>query len=366
MRLKARIVGVLLYQIAVVALASIGSGCASESAKLPTYMRPELLYLNHQPYGRLYVEVDTVEGVDVPEQWLDDLKSFLSKYCSKPDGIEIVRDPPVPISEVKGMPIGAASILCLDGPDPNGGPRSAYLHVFCYEKDVGLKAETKTPAHVVSNCPTGVFFNAGHFRIFKGKTEESALKHELGHVLGLCRNPEHGDGIHCESQGCLMYKDPGMLSQFGLLFGARIEKHLCADCQRDIESWKSWEIDPKLAFKGPFLIRREDGYSVASLPYHDVIVPTDVESIDWTRFLSLSKNGVRERGKAASNKDQKSRRREWYFRGCWTGPPTKDASSRSVTDDASVLLRKAADDPSPVIKSMALGRLKELKQERDQ
>ena len=130
MRLKARIVKVLLYRITVVALVWIVAGCGPKSGKLPTYMRSELLYLNNQPYSRLYVEVDAVEGVEVPDQWLDELKALLGKYCSKPEGIEIARDPPIPLSEVKGMPIGAASILCLDGPDPNRGPQPAYLHVF--------------------------------------------------------------------------------------------------------------------------------------------------------------------------------------------------------------------------------------------
>ena len=365
MQLKARFCNVLLCPIVIVALTWTAAGCGSKSAKLPTYMRPELLYLSDRPYSRLYVEVDTVEGVEAPDQWLDELKAFLGKYCSKPDGIEVVRDPPVPISEVKGMPIGAASILCLDGPDPEGGSQPAYLHVLFYDRNIGLKAETKTPPHVVGYCPSGILFDVSYFRISKGKAEEFALKHELGHVLGLCKNPEHGDGSHCKNQGCLMYKSPGLLPSFVLLLGSRVEKQLCAYCQRDLEIWKSPDVDPKLSFKGPFLIRREDGYSVVSLPYYDVIVSTNVESIDWTEFLSITKDRMRERGRAVSIEDQKSRRRRWYFKGYWMDPPTKDASSESVTDDVIVLLRKAADDPSPLIKNFALGRLKELEQEQD-
>ncbi len=321
-------------------------------------MQPELLYLNDQPYNRLYVEVDTVEGVDVSDRWLDELRALLETYCTKPDGIEIVRDPPIPLSKVEGMPIGVANILCLDGPDLDSGSQPAYLHVFFYNKYVGLKKEPRSP-HISSFCPCSVLFNASYFRISKGKAEEFALKHELGHILGLCRNPEHSDGAHCKNQACLMYKSPGLLNTFGLLFGSRIEKKLCIDCQKDLKTLKSLDYDPKLSFKGPFLIRREDGYAVASLPYYDVIVPTYVESIDWTQFLSLTKDGMRERW-AALNEDRRSSRRGWYFKGHWHDPPRKDPSSESVTVDLATLLRKATGDPCPLIKSFADFALKQI------
>ena len=92
MALKAGNPKKLSLVIMTVLLIWIVSGCGSKSAKLPAYMRPELLYLKERPYSRLYVEVDTVEGVEVPEKWLDTLKGFLSTHCSKPDGIEIIRD----------------------------------------------------------------------------------------------------------------------------------------------------------------------------------------------------------------------------------------------------------------------------------
>ena len=40
-------------------------GCGRSQA-YPTYMNPGLLYLKDQPYRKLYVEVDMVEGADVP------------------------------------------------------------------------------------------------------------------------------------------------------------------------------------------------------------------------------------------------------------------------------------------------------------
>jgi hypothetical protein len=93
-------------------------GCGPK-ATFPKYMQPELLYLKNQPYSQIYVEVDSVEGVEVPDEWLNVLKEFLAKHCSKPDGIKIVRDEPIPFDEIKDMPIGPASIFYTDGPDPN-------------------------------------------------------------------------------------------------------------------------------------------------------------------------------------------------------------------------------------------------------
>jgi hypothetical protein len=364
MRLKTRIVKVMLFWIALVVLTWMVTGCGSKSAPFPTYMKPELLYLKHQPYSHLYVEIDTIEGVEVPDQWLNELKAFLNKYCSKPEGIEIVKDPPVSLSKVKGMPIGAASILCLDGPDTSSNSQPAYLHVFFHDRNIGLRTERGAP-HVAAYCPCRLLFDVSYFRVSKGKAEEFALKHELGHVLGLCKNPKHGNGTHCNNQGCLMYKRPGLLHSFGLLFGFRVEKQLCAECQRDIKTWKYGDVDPKLSFKGPFLIRREDGYYVASLPYYDVIIPTYVEIIDWMKFLSLTKEGMRIRGRAALNEDQKSRRKRWYFKGHWHDPPLIDDSSDSVTEDAAILLRKAVDDPNPVVRCYAKAELEKLKQKQD-
>jgi hypothetical protein len=237
MKLRLTIVAVVLIWIV--------SGCGSKSAKLPTYIRPELLYLNEQPYSRLYIEVDTVEGVEVPEKWLDTLEEFLSTHCSKPDGIEIVRDEPIPFDDIKDMPIGPASILCLDGPDPNSGPQPAYLHVFFYDKDKIFKKTRKEP-HVISICPSTIFYNVDcGYRL--DKMIKLTLPHEAGHVLGLCKNTTHGDGAHCMNKKCLMRPGPDRLPSLGLLlFGLPLKSDLCNDCLSDLEEYKSESADPNI------------------------------------------------------------------------------------------------------------------------
>lgn len=137
-------------------------GCGSKAA-FPQYMRPELLYLKAQPYSNLYVEVDSVEGVEVPDEWLNVLKEFFATHCSKPDGIKIVVDEPIAFDDIKDMPIGPASMLCIDDPDPNSGSQPAYLHVLFYDKDKIFKKTTKTP-YVFSAGPSTIFYNTDYVK----------------------------------------------------------------------------------------------------------------------------------------------------------------------------------------------------------
>lgn len=353
MPIKARIFEALVYRIVVLLLVCVLSGCGSQSAQLPTYMRPELLYLNHQPYGRLHVEVDTIEGVEVPDKWIGDLKAFLSTYCSKPDGIDIVQDKAVPVSEIEGLSIGLASILCTDGPRPDSREQPAYLHVLFY-KDMGLRAEERTP-HVSGFCPCGIFCN-------EGKAKAFALKHEAGHVLGLCKNTAHGDGAHCRNHGCLMYARRNLFWSLGSLVGFQMGQ-LCADCRHDLELWKSEHVEPNLVFKGPFLIRRQEEYSVASLPFCDLIIPAPVESVlDWKEILSHIKDKIKEAQRATFNEDCESQKTMWYVKGLYN-PHSTNTSPASVADELAILTR-AADDPSPIVKHYAIAKLKEFEQEK--
>jgi len=364
MRFKVRFMKVHLYRIAVVAFIWIVSGCTSKSLLFPSYMQPSLLYLNDQPHSRLYVEVDTVEGVEVPEKWLDELKVFLSKYCNKPDGIEIVRDEPFPLLWVYGMPIGLANILCLDGP-PKTGPQPAYLHIFFYDNHVGLKIE-KTIPHIRGYCPSVIFFNVSSFKNSDGKEEEYVLMHNVGHILGLCQNRKHGNGYHCDHQTCLMTKKPGSHLE---LHGSGVENLLCADCRKDLETLKTQNSDPNLVFKGPFLIRREDGYSVASLPYCDMIMSTSEEAkLYWPAFLLFLKRFTGTEGIMSASFIKGTRYRQWdirwHIRGFWDPSYFKDNSSKSAMEGVMAFLEKATHDPCPHVKKYATAVLKKLKKEQ--
>ena len=357
MRSKARTVRGLLYRIAAVALAWTLAGCGPKSAKLPTYMRPDLLYLSNQSYTRLYVEVDSIEGVEVPQELLDELRIFLTRHCPKPDGIEIVLDETIPLSEVEDVPMGPASVLCLDGPDPNSGPQPAYLHLFFYDTKTVFKGMLKNP-HVPKFCPSAICYNVGYCRSRQDEVADFMLKHEVGHVLGLCRNTTHGDGAHCSNHSCLMNASPGWWSGFfGLLLGIPIERELCGDCRHDLGRWRSEDVGADLEFKGPFLTRREDGYSVASLPYCDLIIPAVLEDeFDWQEALAK----VKEEIKTIDFGDY--RKEGGRIRGLCRANETEEPRESEI--DYVDILGRAAEDPSPFVRRYAVAELDRIKKEQ--
>lgn len=349
MMVKAFVLRILVVLICFV------SGCASKSAKLPRYMQPESLYLCGEPYNRLYVEVDSIEGVEVPDEALYELKQFLSEHCSKPDGIKIVRDKPIPVSEIKDLSIGPASILCIDGPDSNSEPEPAYLHVFVYDTDIVFEQGSKRP-FVPGSCPSTIFFNVDYASRWAG----FIIRHEAGHVSGLCKNIEHGDGVHCKNSGCLMNDTPDLLSQLGALVVRPSVGRLCNDCRKDLRAWKSVEADPNLAFEGPFLVRREEGYSVASLPYCNFLMWSSIkENFDWQEALEKIKDNIK--GEDFKQAYMGHKEPGWML-GTFS-PDTEEESSQSMVETLGVLT-SAADDPDPYISRYALVQLEQLRQEQ--
>ncbi len=349
--------------LAVVALATaMLTGCVAQCVPLPAYMRPQSLYLGEQPYSRLYVEVDAVEGVEIPDRWLDGLRTFLSEHCLKPDGIEILRDPPVPAREVERMPFMFAAICSLDGPRPSHRPQPAYLHVF-FQNGPLRAGNKKVFVGVDSSCPSSIFYDAGYSPRWNDRVAVPCLQHEAGHILGLGRSTDHGDGIHCGNRGCLMCPSPDLFSNIGLLFGASWKPSLCGDCARDLEVAKSEGTDDKLSFAGPFLVRREDGYSVVSLPgWHMIAVGPGDEEFDWRKALPHMKATIRERRErlAAEKPDARTKGNPWCFHTVYARLGT-DGQFADVTE-VTAALEKALHDPCPTVKHVATVRLKELRE----
>ena len=353
MNRNAGIPGRLLFIFLIAFVFVIISGCGTK-AILPTYMQPELLYLKEEPYKKLYVEVDIVEGTEVPDAWLDTLKEFLEQNCDKPDGIKIVRDKPVPLDEIKDMPIGPASVFCINGPDPDFDPQCAYLHVFFYNYQGTLK-KAGINAHVISSCPNTIFFPT--YKFFRKNIASCALQHEAGHVLGLSKELSHSDGAHCKNNNCLMNPSPGLLSELGVFFGIPIKKSLCYDCLNDLANYKSETADPNLTFEGPFLMRKEDGYSVVSLPYCAFIIPQFLEEkFLWPELLESIKSNSRKYDYEQYNKQKN----QFWLRGTFTSD--NEDNSLVYMDMLRESFTKAAKDPDPMVRDLAVAELKELEQ----
>ncbi|MEN6425747.1 MAG: hypothetical protein ABFE13_10310 [Phycisphaerales bacterium] len=139
---------------AIVLAALLAGGCGIRSAPMPTYMRPDLLYLTDQTCTRLYVEVDVMEGIEIPQKWIDELEAFLARYCSKPNGITIVRDKPVPASALVDLPMDLVANMCTDGPPADQNDQPAYLHVVFYDSNKWShqKSNATSRSPRVSHC----------------------------------------------------------------------------------------------------------------------------------------------------------------------------------------------------------------------
>ena len=340
------------------ALAAVG-GCASQATPPVPFVHPEVLYLQDKPCARLYVEVDRMEGVKLPEHWADELKAFLEKYCLKPDGVDVVLDAPLPIDEYQGFPIGLASVLCIDGPPANDRPPPAYVHLFVYDGRTTFQGSMRNP-RVVRLCSTGIFMNVDYARYSPEAVAIHMLRHECGHVLGLSQNTAHGDGAHCRKPGCLMHPVPDWLSQLGGTVHLYFREHaLCADCERDLSVCRAGPAEESLSFAGPFLVRQTGGYCVASLPFCDILIASPTPSVfNWREALTQTKAGIR--ASAASNSGERRISKDDHWT-CWTTFYARSEvnASPEVRAENVAILTKALNDPSPFVKQIAATGLKE-------
>ncbi|MBN1362073.1 MAG: hypothetical protein JW993_15875 [Sedimentisphaerales bacterium] len=344
-RPNARIAGAMLVLLSVL----LPCGCASRSAALRPYMHPERLYLQDQPYRRLYVEIDRMEGADLPDYLIDELKAFLGAHCLKPGGIKVVSDPPLPQETFASVPLSLASILCIEGPPADEGPQPAYLHVFVYDGKRTFKGARRNP-RIMTTCPSAVFWNVDYARSFSDAVKIHMLRHELGHVLGLCQNTAHGDGAHCSKYGCLMYPMPDWLSQLGGAVHLHFREHrLCEECRRDLELARQTPRDEGLSFAGPFLVRKADGYSVASLPFYDAIIGS--VGFDWTEVLSEAKTSIGQTVSKRLNDSENPRKGHRSAVLALYGRPEEETDPERLREDIA-LLSKAIHDFSPEIRRL--------------
>ncbi len=349
----------IAYKTLIFLSVGVFSGCASQPSPPPRFVHPELLYLQDQPYARLYVEIDRMEGASFPDYLVEELKAFLGKYCLKPDGIEVVLDAPIPAGEFKGVGLSVASILCIDGPVTDGQAQPAYLHLFVYDGNTTFKGAMRPP-RAVSTGPWGIFWNVDYARSFSGPMKVHMLRHELGHVLGLCQNTAHGDGAHCRKYGCLMHSMPDWASQFGGAVHLYFREHrLCEDCERDLALAGQGPPDDALSFAGPFLVRRAAGYCVASLPFYDTIIgaPTPT-GFDWSKALRQAKAGMRQvrRSELKEGRDRRNAHTAVYV-GLYDRPQMELCPENLERDIA--VLSKAVSDPSPSVSRLASRLLKQ-------
>jgi hypothetical protein len=150
-----------------------------------------------------------------------------------------------------------------------------------------------------------------------------------------------------------MYYTPDVLSQLGGILHLYFrEQPLCEDCERDLMLARQSPPDPGLSFVGPFMIRRAEGYCVASLLGYDAIIgaPTPSE-FDWRKAL----RGAKTLASRPIQKGSKTGGGRAPDGGAWTtlyDRPAKDNEPDRLKQDIAVL-SKAASDPSPNVRRAA-------------
>jgi hypothetical protein len=279
---------------ALIASCLILAGCSSPTAThsqrdsdtaqdIPDSWKPHLLYLLPAPHSRLYVEVDAVEGCAPDEIELQKLRDFLSTYCNKPGGIEIVRSEVIPIKAATGLSPRALARKYMKGPDTNTASPPAFMYVLFYSDalcqntatgNVGLPGTSKTaprrPKMKIPNPYSDVLpYPATYFnvRYFRGTGRNEMLQHEAGHLLGLVRRPAYASGLHCLDKTCLM--NATLVVHIGRLLTFRdpiVQHRLCDRCVADLAEYSKQAPLSNLRYVGPVLVRSESGYQVLSLP----------------------------------------------------------------------------------------------------
>jgi len=287
----------LLTCASLVICAACGCSVAAVQSKAPAsggpmeIFRPSaLMYLAPDPYRTICLEIDAVEGAEPKDEDINALVEFLEKYCQKP--VTVVRKAAIPRSAAKGLLPSALAFGNIRGPGQGGeGGPSAYMYLLFYDSSGEKKLPDDYLAAPYANAsyPCAIFVDMSYWWLGKWMLS-TVLKHEAGHLLGLCGNRAHGDGQHCSDKKCIMYKS---VSMTGSLLGLG-PRDLCEECQRDLAAQRESGAECNLEFRGPFLIRKEKEYYVAQLPSYVFLSFTplesfDLEAIDQIKGLALER-----------------------------------------------------------------------------
>jgi hypothetical protein len=276
----------LLLLVLPAAWVAIGCSGPVRPARLADWQRPERLYLSEATCPRLYVQIDRVDSVSVRPAEVQALLDFLARHCRKPAGITVHRSGPIDADQLAGRDEVQLALSRMDMPDELADSgRTAYLYVLFYDSSQLPGRKPERP-YVRTEYPAAIFVDVAYFTDMTRPGLKYALQHEASHVLGLCKNPAHSDGAHCNDPGCLSNAVvPVPLAAYGLP-GPR----LCSDCLADLEATRAISEPANMRFVGPVLLRIEPGYVVACLPSYTQVVFGEPDQIDRRALLSRARS----------------------------------------------------------------------------
>lgn len=241
---------------------------ARKQAATFAFWQPHLLLTSDQRYRRLEIEIDHVEGTGPTAAELKSLTEFFETHCRKPDGVKLRVDPAIPRSTARGRSHKALAELHLDGPTTTN---TAFAYFLFYDgRLTGLASRNPETSRIP--FPGAGFINRHFMRRWSwypgaGDVERRTLLHEAGHMLGLCDNQAHADGIHCTNSPCLMNVRLDVHPLRLLLPGpVAPQGDFCPDCRADLQAKQALASADNLRFLGPYCVRSEPGYHVVASP----------------------------------------------------------------------------------------------------
>jgi len=302
---------------------------------------PDRLFLDRRPHARLVVEVDRVEGIDLPRRALADLHTFLSQHCDKPGGVVIRADDPIPRDEARDMSEQALALRYLGGP---GEADAAFLYLLLYDGRLAGSRGGASPYVRPLPYPAAIMVEGAWLR-GRAAGAGDTLAHEAGHVLGLTRDRDHGDGVHCDDRVCLMhtYREVNPLESLFPTGTAQPVRGICGRCQTNLFEARRSDEDSQALFWGPFLVREEAAYRVLSLPGIAILHVGSLESGPWTDLLEQIRDSGPEAGKVS-----------------YTWATTLNRAAPEGRAALQAAADAAADDPYPPVREAAAEMARDL------
>ena len=218
------------------------SGCRTgdvssrKAADASAYWQPHRLLISDQRYSKLHVEIDAVEGTAPNETEIAALKAFLIKHTRKPGGIHVEVDDVIDRSSAEGQLSRVLALKHMDGPPDED---SAFLYYLFYDSKISPEPKSQ-PVCLLTPYPGAILIDHQYTKTRVKRLADfrrRILLHETAHALGLCRNSDHSDGLHCTTKGCLM--NPRIfVSVSRLIFGGDPirQKGFCSHCQQDFQT----------------------------------------------------------------------------------------------------------------------------------
>lgn len=228
---------------------SVVSGCMSSRPRLvPTsreeeHVEDDRALPGAPQYQSLLIEIDWVAGYAPRKEALDALETCASRWCAKPEGIEVCIDEELPAASLPENGVNEALLRQLHQAHASCAPWDEsvyYLYVLYVPRSSENKALAETFLWGNGRVSIVVYRQAvdgeAVLGVSAGEVERLVLLHEFGHVLGLAG--EGGGGEHCDDPRCVMWKGfdkrSAVANLGGILLRGRLPESFCAKCRAQL------------------------------------------------------------------------------------------------------------------------------------